>query len=38
VIAAGFFGAATAKMSLLYIQALPAALALLFVVLSRERT
>ena len=38
VIVAGIFGAATVKMSILYIQALPAALALLFVMLSRSRT
>ena len=37
VIVAGLFGAATAKMSILYVQALPAILALLFVVLARRR-
>ena len=37
VIAAGLFGAATAKMSILYVQALPATLALLFVLLARRR-
>ena len=37
VILAGLFGAATAKMTILYVQALPGALALLFVVLARRR-
>ena len=37
VIVAGLFGAATAKMSILYIQALPAAIALLGVLLARRR-
>ncbi len=37
VIVAGLFGAATAKMSILYVQALPATLALLFVLLARRR-
>ena len=37
VIVAGLFGAATAKMSILYIQALPAAVALLFVLLAGQR-
>jgi putative membrane protein len=35
VIVAGLFGAATAKRSILYVQALPAAVALLFVLLAR---
>jgi putative membrane protein len=35
VIVAGLFGAATAKMSILYAQALPAAVALLLVLLAR---
>jgi putative membrane protein len=38
VIVAGLFGAATAKFSILYIQALPAAVALLFVLLAGQRT
>jgi putative membrane protein len=38
VILAGLFGAATAKVSILFIQALPAALALLAVVLAAKRT
>lgn len=38
VIIAGIYGAATAKMSILYIQALPAALALAAVMASRDRT
>ena len=37
VIVAGLFGAATAKLTILYVQALPAALALMFVVLARSR-
>jgi putative membrane protein len=37
VIVAGLFGAATAKMSILYVQALPAAVALLFVLLAHRR-
>lgn len=37
VIIAGIYGAATAKMSILFIQALPAALALAAVLLSHER-
>ena len=37
VIVAGLFGAATAKTSILFIQALPAAIALLLVLLSRRR-
>jgi putative membrane protein len=37
VIIAGIFGAATAKLSILYIQAVPAALALLAVFLTRDR-
>jgi len=37
VIIAGLYGAATAKMSILFIQALPAALALAAVLLSHER-
>jgi putative membrane protein len=36
VIVAGLFGAATAKMSILYAQALPATVALLFVLLTRR--
>ena len=36
VIVAGIFGAATAKLSILYIQALPAALALLVTFLARR--
>ena len=36
VIVAGVFGAATAKASILFVQALPAAVALLVVVLSRR--
>jgi putative membrane protein len=35
VIVAGLFGAATVKMRILYVQALPAAVALLFVLLAR---
>jgi putative membrane protein len=35
VIVAGVFGAATVKMSILYVQALPAAVALLLVLLAR---
>lgn len=35
VIVAGVFGAATVKRSILFVQALPAALAMLFVVLAR---
>ncbi len=35
VIVAGLFGAVTAKRSILYVQALPAAVALLFVLLAR---
>jgi putative membrane protein len=35
VIVAGLFGAATVKMSILYVQAIPAALALIAVLLSR---
>ena len=37
VIVAGLFGAATAKMSILFIQALPAAVALVAVMMTRER-
>jgi putative membrane protein len=37
VVVAGVFGAATAKVSILFIQALPAALALAAVVWTRER-
>jgi putative membrane protein len=37
VIVAGLYGAATAKLSILFIQALPAALALAAVLLSHER-
>lgn len=37
VIVAGLYGAATAKMSILFIQALPAALALGAVMMTRER-
>ena len=37
VIVAGLFGAASAKMSILYVQALPATHALLFVLLARRR-
>lgn len=37
VIVAGLFGAATAKMSILFVQALPAALALLAVMAARRR-
>lgn len=37
VIVAGLYGAATAKMSILFVQALPAALALGAVMMTRER-
>lgn len=37
VIVAGVFGAATAKLSILYVQALPAAVALLFVWLANKK-
>jgi putative membrane protein len=37
VIVAGIFGAATVKMSILYVQALPAALALIAVLMARQR-
>jgi putative membrane protein len=37
VIIAGVFGAATAKTSILFVQALPAAVALAFVVLAQKR-
>lgn len=37
VIIAGFYGAATAKLSILFIQALPAAMALAAVVMTRTR-
>ena len=37
VVIAGIFGALTAKASILFVQAFPAALALVFVRLSRER-
>lgn len=36
IIVAGIFGAATAKMSILYIQAVPAAIALLLTLLARK--
>jgi len=38
VVVAGLFGAATAKISILYVQALPAAAALLLVLLAGQRT
>ena len=38
VVVAGSFGAATAKLSILYVQALPAALALLLVLLAHRTT
>ena len=38
IIIAGVFGAATAKMTILFTQALPAAIALLLVLLTRKRS
>lgn len=38
VVVAGLFGAATAKMSILFVQAMPAALALGAVLMARDRT
>jgi putative membrane protein len=37
VIAAGVFGAMTAKLTILFMQAAPAAIALLFVLLARPK-
>ena len=37
IVIAGIFGAATAKMTILFTQALPAAIALLLVILARKR-